>query len=146
MWELRQFQLGSDARMHQVLLPLSVDPTAINAADFQQWALAHKSDLKKGTVTYPSQYQMPAAGEDGVQLGANTGDFEVDQLVNQQTCAGCHTSATNTAFAHVAERFRGTGRAEISAFLQAELKKRAQHLGAVAVGAQNAVLDVRPAH
>jgi hypothetical protein len=146
VWELRQFQLGADARMHQVLLPLSVDPSAVGTPEFTQWALAHKGDLKKGSVTYPPQSQTPAAGEDGVQLTTNTGDFELDQLVNMQTCAGCHTSATNTAFAHVAERFRGTGRAEISQFLQGELTKRALHLGAVAAGARNAVLDVRPAH
>ena len=64
----------------------------------------------------------------------------------KRTCSGCHTSATNSAFAHVAERYQGTGRAELSEFLEGELKKRAWHLGAFAAGAQNAVLDVRPMH
>ncbi|MCU1280149.1 MAG: hypothetical protein JWM53_3695, partial [bacterium] len=59
---------------------------------------------------------------------------------------GCHTTATNSAFAHVAERFRGTGRAEISQFLEGELQKRARHLGLVASGFADAMLDVKPLH
>ena len=73
-------------------------------------------------------------------------DPAVSDLVNRSTCAGCHTTATNSAFAHVAERFAGTGRAEISQFLAGELQKRATHLGLVASGAADAVLDVRPMH
>lgn len=145
-WELREFHLGADARLHQVLLPLSVDPTQAQSTDFVQWVTANQTGLKKGTVTFPAQYQMPTASEDGVRLQVSNFDATLDDLVNSQTCAGCHTSSTNTAFAHVGERFRGTGRAEISQFLQEELKKRARHLGAVAAGAQNAVLDVKPMH
>ena len=31
-WELREFHLGTDARLHQVLLPLQVDPAAVQSS------------------------------------------------------------------------------------------------------------------
>jgi hypothetical protein len=144
-WELREFHLGTDARLHQSLLPLQVDPTAVaSSADFLTWAQANSDGLKRGTVTFPSQYQIPTGSEDGTQVTLS--DPVLSSLVNASTCAGCHTTATNSAFAHVAERFGGTGRAEISQFLEGELLKRARHRGLVASGAANAVLDVRPMH
>ena len=144
-WELREFHLGSDARLHQVLLPLQVDPVAVAAApDFLTWAQANSDGLGRGTVTFPSQYQVPNGSEDGSRV--TLGDPIVSDLVNHSTCAGCHTTATNSAFAHVAERFHGSGRAAISQFLEGEVQKRARHLGMVASGAANAVLDIRPMH
>jgi hypothetical protein len=144
-WELREFHLGADARLHQVLLPLQVDPAAVAAApDFLTWAQANSVGLQRGTVTFPTQYQVPTGSEDGSRVTLS--DSVVADLVNKSTCAGCHTTATNSAFAHVAERFQGSGRAEISQFLEGELQKRATHLGLVASGAADAVLDVRPLH
>ncbi len=144
-WELREFHLGSDALLHQTLLPLQIDPAAVaSSPDFLAWAQANSDGLKRGTVTFPTQYQMPTGSEDGVTVTLS--DPAVSDLVNRSTCAGCHTTATNSAFAHVAERFAGTGRAEISQFLAGELQKRATHLGLVASGAADAVLDVRPMH
>jgi hypothetical protein len=144
-WELREFHLGADARLHQVLLPLQIDPAAVAAApDFLTWAQANSSGLARGTVTFPAQYQVPTGSEDGSRVTLS--DQTVADLVNKSTCAGCHTTATNSAFAHVAERFGGTGRAEISQFLEGEVTKRASHLGLVASGAADAVLDVKPLH
>jgi len=144
-WELREFHLGSDARLHQVLLPLQVDPaTANSSTDFATWAQANRDGLSRGTLTFPTQYQIPNGSEDGTVFSFS--DPTLGNLVDKSTCAGCHTNATNSAFAHVAERFRGTGRAEISAFLEGELPKRATHLGLVAAGIIGAPLDVRPLH
>lgn len=144
-WELREFHLGSDARLHQVLLPLQIDPNAVQSStDFWTWAQANQSGLQRGTVTFPAQYQVATGSEDGSRVVFSDGTLA--GLVNQSTCAGCHTTATNSAFAHVAERFNGTGRAEISQFLAGELGKRANHLGLVAAGLTDAPLDVRPLH
>jgi hypothetical protein len=144
-WELREFHLGADARLHQVLLPLQVDPVAVQgSADFLSWAQANSVGLTRGTVTFPAQYQVPTGSEDGSRVALTDGS--VADLVNHSTCAGCHTTATNSAFAHVAERFGGTGRAEISQFLQGELQKRASHLALVAEGVIGAQLEIRALH
>ena len=52
--------------------------------------------------------------------------------LDKMACAGCHTTEFNTAFAHVAERFKGQGAAHISEFLRKELPHRAYHLFNVA--------------
>jgi len=144
-WELREFHLGTDARLHQSLLPLQVDPIAVQGSpDFLAWAQSSKDGLVRGTVTFPVQYQAATGSEDGSQVTLTDG--AVADVVNHSTCVGCHTTATNSAFAHVAERFAGTGRAEISQFLEGELQKRASHLAAVATGAASAPLDLRPLH
>ncbi len=143
-WELREFHVGADALLHQSLLPLQIDQTTAASTDFNTWAQTNFDALKKGTVTFPAQYQVPTASEDGSQLTLIS--TNLSGIVNQATCAGCHTTATNSAFAHVAERRNPGWRAEISQFLEGELQKRAQHLGAVAFGQANAVLDVRPMH
>ena len=68
-WELREFHLGTDARLHQSLLPLQIDPTAVDV-------VARLSDLgagqpgrrsQRGTVDLPAQYQVPTGSEDGTQ-------------------------------------------------------------------------------
>ncbi len=144
-WELREFHLGSDARLHQALLPLQIDPaSASSSADFFTWAQTNSAALKQGTATFPAQYQVPTGSEDGTRVTLS--DPAVADLVNASTCAGCHTTATNSAFAHVAERFNGTGRAEISQFLAGEVVKRANHLGLVASGLVDAPLAIRPLH
>ncbi|MCA1662952.1 MAG: hypothetical protein LC659_01505, partial [Myxococcales bacterium] len=144
-WELREFHLGADARLHQALLPLQVDPAAVKgSADFLAWAQSASDGLLRGTLTFPAQYQAATASEDGSRIALTDG--AVADIVNRSTCAGCHTTATNSAFAHVAERFGGTGRAEISQFLEGELQKRASHLVAVASGVAGAALAVRPLH
>jgi hypothetical protein len=144
-WELREFHLGTDARLHQVLLPLQIDPATANAsADFATWAETNRDALMHGTATFPAQYQIATGTEDGTRISLT--DPTLSDLVNKSTCAGCHTTATNSAFAHVAERFQGTGRAEISQFLEGELQKRGTHLGLVAAGIIGAPLDVRPLH
>ena len=144
-WELREFHLGSDARLHQVLLPLQIDPALANSSpDFATWAQTNRDALARGAVTFPAQYQVPTGSEDGTRISLSDGTL--GDIVNKSTCAGCHTTATNSAFAHVAERFHGTGRAEISQFLEGELQKRGTHLGLVAAGLIGAPLDVRPLH
>lgn len=149
-WELREWHLGADQRLHQVLLPMSVDAAQVcttgctGAAAFAQWAQANRAALQAGTAVFPTQYQTPTASEDGSRIFL--ADATLQGLVNRSTCAGCHTTESNTAFVHVAERFRGTGRAEISQFLDGEVKKRAAHLLAVGLNGANAVLDVRPMH
>jgi hypothetical protein len=144
-WELREFHLGADARLHQVLLPLQIDPAAVQSSpDFLTWVQTNQAGLARGTLTFPAQYQVATGSEDGTRVSLSDG--ALSDLVNKSTCAGCHTTATNSAFAHVAERFQGTGRAEISQFLAGELVKRANHLGLVAAGLTDAPLDVRPLH
>ncbi len=144
-WQLREFHLGADARLHQVLLPLQIDPSSASSSpDFFTWAQSNADALKRGTATFPAQYQVPNGSEDGTRVTLS--DPTVADLVNGSTCAGCHTTATNSAFAHVAERFNGTGRAEISQFLAGELQKRATHLGLVAAGVVDAPLAIRPLH
>ena len=62
---------------------------------------------------------VAVSGADGSEDGTrgHLGD-PVLSTGEHSTCAGCHTTATNSAFAHVAERYQGTGRAEISQFLR----------------------------
>ena len=144
-WELREFHLGADARLHQALLPLQVDPAAASSSpDFATWVQTNADALKRGIIGFPAQYQVPTGSEDGTTI--NLADPTTTTLVNASTCAGCHTTATNSAFAHVAERWSGTGRAEISQFLAGELQKRATHLGLVAAGLVDAPLAIRPLH
>ena len=144
-WELREFHLGTDSLMHQALLPLQIDPTAAaSSPDFLTWAQANQAALQRGTINFPAQYQVPTGSEDGTTVSLS--DPTVANIVNASTCAGCHTTATNSAFAHVAERFNGTGRAEISQFLAGALTQRANHLGLVAAGAVGAPLEFRPLH
>lgn len=144
-WQLREFHLGADARLHQSLLPLQVDAMTVQSApDFTTWVQNNRDALAHGSVTFPAQYQVATGSEDGSRV--TLGDPTLSDLVNQSTCAGCHTTATNSAFAHVAERFGGSGRAEISQFLEGELQKRATHLRFVAAGIANAALDFRPLH
>src|SRR5262249_44290856 len=64
VWELREFHLGTDARLHQVLLPLQIDQTAANDTNFVTWAQANRTGLTNGTVTFPTQFQVPTATED----------------------------------------------------------------------------------
>jgi hypothetical protein len=144
VWELREFHVGTDARLHQALLPLQIDQTAASDASFVTWAQANRTGLTNGTVTFPAQYRVPTATEDGAQIGV--ADPSLTALVNQQTCAGCHTTSTNSAFAHVAERRNPAWRAEISQFLESQLRIRAAHVLNVAFDRTNAVLDVRPMH
>lgn len=143
-WELREFHLGADARLHQTLLPLQIDGSVASSPDFLAWAQTASPALARGTVTFPVQYQVAIGSEDGTRIALP--DTSIADLVNQSTCVGCHTTATNSAFAHVAERFGGTGGAEISQFLVGELQKRATHLANVAAGVAGAALDVRPLH
>ena len=80
-WELREFHLGSDARLHQSLLPLQVDPMAATASsDFLTWAQANSDGLQRGTVTFPAQYQIPTGSEDGTRSRSATPT--VSNLVN----------------------------------------------------------------
>ncbi len=144
-WELREFHLGTDSLMHQSLLPLQIDPNAASSSpDFLTWAQANQSALQHGTINFPAQYQVPTGSEDGTVVSLT--DPAVASIVNASTCAGCHTTATNSAFAHVGERFNGTGRAEISQFLSTAIVQRANHLGLVASGAATAPLEFRPLH
>jgi hypothetical protein len=152
-WELREWHLGADARLHDVLLPLAVDPMLANTPAFGQWVQANQAALRAGKIVFPAQYRVPTASEDGSRVtvaldpSLPPGDGPtLTSLVNKSSCAGCHTTETNSAFAHVGERFRGSGRAPISQFLELELKKRSQHLVAVARNIEQAILDVRPAH
>lgn len=144
-WELREWHLGADARLHDVLLPLAVDPMLAQTPAFVQWVQANQSALRAGKAVFPAQYRVPTASEDGSRVTLPS-DPTLTSLVNQQSCAGCHTTETNSAFAHVAERFRGGGRAPISQFLVGEVHKRSQHLVGLARNIEKAVLDVRPAH
>ena len=99
----------------------------------------------RGTATFPAAYQVPTGSEDGTIVSLS--DPTTADLVNRSTCAGCHTTATNSAFAHVAERFqRHRPRRDPRRSSPASFTKRANHLGLVASGVANAPLDVRPLH
>jgi hypothetical protein len=72
------------------------------------------------------------SSENGSRISLS--DFDAADALNRVACAGCHTTESNTAFVHVGERYNGTGRAQISKFLQDQLHVRASHLLQVSIG------------
>ncbi len=144
-WQLREWHLGADGLLHLATLAQAVDPQLAQTDAFATWATANASAILRGGATVPSSFLALSATEDGsrIQLAADpTG--QISTALNQQGCAGCHTTETNTAFAQVAERFAGSGRAEISEFLRNELPRRSNHLLVVAAGRLDAVARNAP--
>jgi hypothetical protein len=136
-WELREFHLGDDGGLHLALSKQAVDPSVTQTDPFLTWLEANKPALKAQQAIVPKEFLAVTSSENGsrIFLFQNTPeDFAAEQTINKMACAGCHTTETNSAFAHVGERWHGTGRAKISEFLRQELPKRAHNLWLIARG------------
>ncbi len=132
-WELREFHLGTDGLLHLSLSKQAVDPALATTQPFRSWALANSSAILDGSATVPAQYLAVTSSENGSRLFLGD-DPKIDTALNKMACAGCHTTESNTAFAHVAERFKTTGRAQVSEFLRKALPTRSQNLFRVSLG------------
>ncbi len=136
-WELREWRMGTDGALHLSLSKQAVDPQIALTDAFTTWAQTNEAVILAGNAQVPDEYLAVTSSENGSRINLNVQDaqsFEMATALDKMACAGCHTTEFNTAFAHVAERFNGTGRAQISEFLRNELPKRAYHLNNVANG------------
>jgi hypothetical protein len=136
-WELREFHLGADGALHLTPSKQAVDPGVAFGQEFSDWLQQNHDAVKAQQAIVPERFLAVTSSENGSRIGIlqqNPDDFLVEQSLNKMACAGCHTTETNSAFAHVAERFKGTGKAQISDFLRRELPKRAQNLWRIGQG------------
>jgi hypothetical protein len=134
-WELREWRLGADGNLQLSPSKQAIDPSVVNDPTFQSWALANSDALIAHEARLPDAFLAITSSENGSRVFAPfdpTGDLTT--ALNQVACAGCHTTESNTAFVHVAERFGGTGQALISKFLETQLPGRTGHLSTVAKG------------
>jgi len=119
---------------------VAVDPSVTQTDPFLTWLRANKPALKAQQAIVPKEFLAVTSSENGSRIflfQSTVDDFLVEQAVNKMSCAGCHTTETNSAFTHVGERWHGTGRAKISEFLRQELPKRAQNLWLIGRGQLN---------
>ncbi|HZS35719.1 MAG TPA: hypothetical protein VFF06_02785 [Polyangia bacterium] len=137
-WELREWRFGADGDLHLALSKQAVDPTIATTDPFTLWAQTNQAAILSGHFKVPVEFLAVTSSENGSRLSLQPWDAQahpdVEAALNQTACAGCHTTETNSAFAHVAERFGGLGRAQISDFLRQQLPIRAQNLFHVAQG------------
>jgi hypothetical protein len=150
-WELREWRLGADGQLHLAPSKQALDPASATTPAFGDWLAQNRAALLDGTATLPDAFVAVTSTEDGSALEvltAGSADGVGTDRLNQLACAGCHTTVTHSAFVHVGERFRGTGRAQLSEFLRAQLPGRAQHLYQVSLGRldQTARATARPVH
>jgi hypothetical protein len=134
-WQLREWRLGSDGLLHLAASKQQLDPNVVNDVGFQSWLDQNQAAVTAGKAILPDAYLAITSSEDGNRIFLptdQTGDLTL--AMNKIACAGCHTTESNTAFAHVAERFGGTGQATISQFLEEQLPSRALHVWSVAHG------------
>ena len=130
-WQLREWHLGSNGLLQLAASKQAVDPEAALTPAFDTWVHANGAAVLGGSSVVPDTFLAVTSSENGHRITfqkSSPDDWKVENALNQQACAGCHTTEFNTAFAHVGERFQGTGRAEISEFLRKELPKRAVNL------------------
>jgi hypothetical protein len=132
-WQLREWHIGSDGALQLALSKQALDPTVTTDPTFMNWVAANQDAIHAQTVKIPAQFLAVTSSEDGSQIQlqvAPDGSFDSvsNAAFNQMSCAGCHTTVTNSAFAHVGERFNGTERAKISDFLRTQLPIRANLL------------------
>jgi hypothetical protein len=145
-WELREWRLGSDGNLHLALSKQALDPQLGGAAAFDSWLQANRAQVVAQTATLPDAYLAVSSSENGSRIAL--ADGEAADALNKMACAGCHTTESNTAFTHVGERFQGTGRAQISTFLQDQLRPRTAHLMRIALGQLTAGVRsaIKPTH
>jgi hypothetical protein len=133
-WELREWHIGSDGALHLALSKQALDPNVVDQVEFTNWVASNVGAIRAQTVKVPEQFLAVTSSEDGSRISlvpdptTGVSDFTTESALNQLACAGCHTTETNSAFAHVGERFNGTERAKISDFLRTQLPKRANLL------------------
>jgi hypothetical protein len=132
-WELREWHLGADGDLHLALSRQAVDATAATTDAFLAWAQTNQAAISAGVAQVPADFLAVTSSENGSRISV-LGLPDVEVALNKTACAGCHTTETNSAFAHVAERFQGGGRAVISDFLRQQLPLRARNLSRVAAG------------
>ncbi len=141
-WELREFHRNSDGFLQAVPVAQTVDQRFAADAGFLTWVQNNATALLAENAVIPASYLGAASTEDGGRLklnGAAGISSSVENALNQQSCAGCHLTETNSPFVHIGERlgkFAGTeyqpiGRAVLDSFLQKELPARAEHLSQV---------------
>ncbi len=137
-WELREWRFGADGDLHLANSKQAVDPTAAQSDAFTTWAQSNQAGILSGAAIVPDQFLAVTSSENGsrisVQPWGGVGHADIENALNKNACAGCHTTETNSAFTHVAERWQGTGRAEISEFLRQLLPQRSQNLFKVSLG------------
>jgi hypothetical protein len=143
-WELREFRVGADGGLSLSLSKQALDPVAAQSAEFQAWLTANEAAVVAQRAVIPDQFLAVTSSENGLRISPAGGGFQDQQSLNQMACAGCHTTETNSAFAHVGERWHGTGRAKISDFLRTQLPVRAQNLFLIGRGLLDRVEATRP--
>ncbi len=143
-WELREFKL-----VNGVLVPgpckNSPRLDLVSGPEFMQWVGDNQIGIALGQVTVPEAFLAPTSISDGNRVQLPVAFRDAESKLNANTCNGCHSTETNTAFVHIAEPSFSDGRARPSRFLQAELPKRAETLRLLlGDSAQATVLRTRP--
>jgi hypothetical protein len=133
-WELREFHRQRGGLI-QVAVAQSPDASLGDHPRFIDWVLANSQSILDNDYVVPAPLLGASSIEDGrsLQLPEELGREE--DMLNFNTCSGCHLTETGTGFVHVGERF-GSGEAFISAFLADDLLVRADILNRL-LGAHN---------
>ena len=145
-WELREFRIGSDGGLHLSVSKQALDPNAPALADFSAWLAANDAAVLSQKAVIPEKYLAVTSSENGsrINLGSVAADgFQLEQSLNQMACAGCHTTETNSAFAHVWRAIPGHRPSQISEFLRQQLPVRTQHLFLIGRGQLDQVAAAR---
>jgi hypothetical protein len=109
-WELREFHLGSDMKLHEETVALTPDRSFENTDDLARFINRNEADIIAERHDLPLQ-------QDGRALRANSITNNIDvwtapgvnnnearHKLSLNTCNGCHGAETNTGFLHVNNR------------------------------------------
>jgi len=129
-WELREFKVCGDAsacslgKLEEVTLAQTPDHSFVNTASLRDFVNSNESAILAGTHVVPLQLPpMTPFRAGSIQPGAGVAwnasgitNLDARQIFSLATCAGCHTSETETRFVHIGPRNVGSP-AALSDFL-----------------------------
>ncbi len=130
-WQMREFTLGLNGHLESSPTKQMPDEAFVDSPDLANWirlnaetinAGAHVVPLRTigGTGHAPRSWAPSLANDPNPAIRSARRNFSI------QTCTGCHSSDTNTAFLHVEPR--AAGPSKISNFLIADLNLRVEKM------------------
>lgn len=154
-WELREFHLGGDGMLELAPVAQTIDARLSGSADLLRFLQTNSVALQAGNVVIPTAFLAASSTEDGGRLavaGRGTVTSALEKALNEQSCAGCHLTETQSPFVHIGERmgkfvggsvgYQPVGRAVIDEFLQKELVTRAKGMRQLLSGAPQGLLPM----
>ncbi len=135
-WVMRELHL-KDGLPTLAPAAQTIDPRFYTSPKLLDWVRGNKSAILAGTAVVPTEYLAAQVTADGTGLLLDPAEPELvaaRRALNQQSCGGCHLRETGTPNVHISERLASgtdpnyvpSGKSAPSAFLQAELKSRAE--------------------